>query len=271
MKKTIIITGTKGFIGSNLKKELEDKFTIIEINENIFKEVNWKESLSINFWQDIECVFHVGACSDTLETNVNYMMTLNYEFTKHLTLLCKTKKTPLIYSSSAANYGINNEYPSNLYGWSKYVAEDFVISNGGVALRYFNVYGPGEEHKGKMSSIAFQSYIKNKNNIDVSLFPNKPKRDFVYIKDIIDANIFAFKNFNNIKEKYYEVGSGVARTFEDVMNILKIPFNYTDKNLIPNGYQFFTESNKIKWIPNWTSKWTLELGLEDYKNYLNKH
>ena len=107
----------------------QDKFTIIEINENIFKEVNWKESLSINFWQDIECVFHVGACSDTLETNVNYMMTLNYEFTKHLTLLCKTKKTPLIYSSSAANYGINNEYPSNLYGWSKYVAEDFVISN----------------------------------------------------------------------------------------------------------------------------------------------
>lgn len=270
MKKTIIITGTNGFIGSNLKKELIDNFKIIEINEDIFNTVNWKDSLSIHFWQDIDCVYHVGACSNTLETDVNYMMKLNYEFTKHITLLCKTKNIPLIYSSSAANYGTNNEHPSNLYGWSKYVAEDFVISNGGIALRYFNVYGPGEEHKGVMSSIAYQSYIKHKNNNEVSLFPNKPKRDFVYVKDIIDANIFASLNVNSLKGKYYEVGSGTARTFEDVMNILEIPFTYLDKSIIPKGYQFFTESNKLKWMPNWKSKWNLEVGLEDYKNYLDK-
>jgi ADP-L-glycero-D-manno-heptose 6-epimerase len=110
----IIITGTKGFIGSNLKKELEGKYEIIEINEGVFQNTSWKDEVSKHFWLDIQAVFHVGACSDTLETNVNYMMLVNYEFTKHLMDLCKSKKVPMIYSSSAANYGINNEYPSNL-------------------------------------------------------------------------------------------------------------------------------------------------------------
>ena len=165
----IIITGTKGFIGSNLKKELEGKYEIIEINEDIFQNISWKEEVSKHFWLDIKGVFHVGACSDTLETNVNYMMLVNYEFTKHITNLCESKNIPIIYSSSAANYGTNNEYPSNLYGWSKYVAEDYVIGNGGIGLRYFNVYGPGEQNKGKMASVAFQMNEKhNNNNFNVS-------------------------------------------------------------------------------------------------------
>jgi ADP-L-glycero-D-manno-heptose 6-epimerase len=268
MKKTIIITGTKGFIGSNLKKELEDKFTIIEINENIFKEVNWKESLSINFWQDIECVFHVGACSDTLETNVNYMMLVNYEFTKHIMGLCKSKNIPMVYSSSAANYGTNNLYPANLYGWSKYVAEQYVIKNNGIALRYFNVYGPNEHNKGKMSSLAYQSYIKHKNHEDIKLFPNKPKRDFVYIKDIVSANIFAFDNFNKNQGNYYEVGSGTANTFESVLDFMGIPYTYTDENLIPNGYQFFTQSDNTLWMKGWTPQFQLEQGIKNYKIYL---
>ena len=71
---------------------------------------------------------------------------------------------PIIYSSSAANYGINNRYPSNLYGWSKYAAECYVVANGGIALRYFNVYGPGEEFKGNMASVAYQAYKTNKQN-----------------------------------------------------------------------------------------------------------
>ena len=118
---TIIITGTKGFIGSNLKRELENTYEILEFNEDVFRG-DWRESVSSAFWLDIKCVFHVGACSDTLETDVNYMMTLNFEFTRHLSDLCKSKGVPLIYSSSAANYGINNLNPSNLYGWSKYAA-----------------------------------------------------------------------------------------------------------------------------------------------------
>jgi ADP-L-glycero-D-manno-heptose 6-epimerase len=109
----------------------------------------------------VEGIFHVGACSNTLETDVNYMMTRNYESTKIISDFCSENDIPLIYSSSAANYGNNQEFPSNLYGWSKYVAEQHVIQNGGVALRYFNVYGPGEEHKGKMSSVAYQMMMKH--------------------------------------------------------------------------------------------------------------
>lgn len=262
--KKIIITGTKGFIGSNLKKELENKFEIIEINEDVFKNTSWKDEVSKHFWLDITAVFHVGACSDTLETDVNYMMLLNYEFTKHLTILCKSKNIPIIYSSSAANYGTNNEHPSNLYGWSKYVAEDYITSNGGIGLRYFNVYGPGEQNKGKMASVAFQMKQKYMNNENINLFPKKPKRDFVYVKDVVSANIHAFENYNDLKGKYYEVGSGTARPFEDVMNIMNIPYQYHDKSLIPNGYQFYTCSDKKKWMFNWVSKWSLEDGLKDY-------
>ena len=264
----IIITGTKGFIGSNLKKELEGKYEIIEINEDIFQNISWKEEVSKHFWLDIKGVFHVGACSDTLETNVNYMMLVNYEFTKHITNLCESKNIPIIYSSSAANYGINNEYPSNLYGWSKYVAEDYVIKNGGIRLRYFNVYGPGEQNKGKMASVAFQMNEKHNNHEEIKLFPKKPKRDFVYVKDVISANIHAFENYKTLSGKYYEVGSGTARMFEDVMKTMNIPFEYHEETLIPKGYQFYTCSNKIKWMKGWESKWTLENGLKDYFNLM---
>ncbi len=266
--KKIIITGTKGFIGSNLKKELESKYEIIEINENIFKNVSWKEEVSKYFWLEISAVFHVGACSDTLETEVNHMMLLNYEFTKHIMNLCSTKNIPMIYSSSAANYGTNNEYPSNLYGWSKYVAEDYVTSNGGIGLRYFNVYGPGEEYKGRMSSVAYQMFIKNKNNEEIKLFPKKPKRDFVYVKDVVSANIHAFENYKKLNGKYYEVGSGNARTFEDKLNIMGYNFTYHSDGIIPKGYQFYTCSDKNKWMNGWKSKWSLEDGINDYLKYL---
>jgi len=266
--KKVIITGTKGFIGSNLMKSLDLAFDIIEINEDIFNSVSWKDELTKHFWLDIHAVFHVGACSDTLETDVNYMMLLNYEFTKHLTDLCSVKKIPIIYSSSAANYGINNDYPSNLYGWSKYVAEDYVISKGGIALRYFNVYGPGEEKKGRMSSVAYQMFIKNKNKEEIKLFPKKPTRDFVYIKDVIESNLFALEHFNDLNGKYYEVGSGESRLFEDVLNIMGIDFSYHNDNIIPEGYQFYTCSDKSKWMSNWLPKCNLEKGINDYKKYL---
>ena len=262
--KKIIVTGTKGFIGSNLKSSLLGKYEILEINEDVFKNPDWREEVSKHFWLDIEAVFHVGACSNTLEQDVNYIMLVNYEFTKHLMSLCKTKGVPMIYSSSAANYGERGENPSNLYGWSKYTAEDYVISNGGIALRYFNVYGPGEENKGSMASVAFQMTQNYKEGKEIKLFPKKPKRDFVYIKDIISANLYAFENFNSLSGKYYEVGSGESRTFEDVLNILGIPFEYHSPNDIPKGYQFYTQSLKTKWMKGWKSEWNLERGLKDY-------
>jgi len=263
--KNILITGTQGFIGSNLLFELSDRFRISEINEDIFNNENWVNKLTTTLDEIIpDVIFHVGACSDTLETDVNYMMTRNFEFTKILSEYCLDNDVKLIYSSSAANYGTNGLYPSNLYGWSKYVAEQCVIQNGGVALRYFNVYGPGEEHKGRMASVAYQMMKKIKDGEDVKLFPGNPKRDFVYVKDVISANIFAYENFDDLQYSYYDVGYGEARSFEDVMDTLGIPYTYHNEKDIPVGYQFFTQCDFKKWMPGWRPKYTLEGGLQDY-------
>jgi ADP-L-glycero-D-manno-heptose 6-epimerase len=268
--KNFLVTGTNGFIGVNLKKELESLGHNVTPLDDEYITENWQQKLNeVLSSNNFHAIFHVGACSDTLESDVNYMMLRNYETTKHMMLWCHKNNVPFIFSSSAANYGINNLYPSNLYGWSKYIAEDYVISHGGIALRYFNVYGPGEEKKGKMSSVAYQSFVKSKNNDKVYLFPKNPKRDFVYIRDVIDANIFAYTNYDKLTGHYYEVGSGMANTFESVMNFMEIPFEYTDEHKIPQGYQFFTCSNSQKWMNGWVPQWNLERGIKNYKEYLN--
>ena len=269
MKDKILITGTHGFVGKNLVKILKDKYQIFTLNE-IDLQKDWNSILKNIFDQGIIGVFHVGACSDTLEQNVNYMMLLNYEVTKHITDLCKEYQVKLIYSSSAANYGVNNMYPSNLYGWSKYAGEGYVISNGGIALRYFNVYGPGEENKGKMASVAYQMFQTSQNNKPIKLFPGKPERDFVYINDVIDANIFALKHYNLYKGNWYEVGSGNARLFEDVVECLGLDYTYHPESVIPKGYQYYTCSDNNKWMGGWKPKYQLEDGIKDYLKYLVK-
>lgn len=266
----ILLTGSKGFIGQNLKIELiKQGFDVLEINEDIFLSKGWKVDLLLLLIRNKpEVIFHVGACSDTLEKDVNYMMTLNFEFTKILVDWSLQNDSKLIYSSSAASYGENNLYPSNLYGWSKYVAEQYVISNNGIGLRYFNVYGPKEEHKGKMASVAYQSYVKNMIGEECKLFPKKPTRDFVYVKDIVSANLYAFLNYDKLNRSYYDVGSGESRSFEDILNILGIPYTYYEEKMIPEGYQFFTCSDKNKWMTGWEPEYNLEKGLYDYEGYL---
>lgn len=264
-----LVTGSKGFIGQNLMDVIQNKFITLEMNEDIFKLPDWNNQLRlqlINFSPDV--IFHIGACSDTLEQNVNYMMELNFEFTKSLVDWSVQNNKKMIYSSSAANYGINNNYPSNLYGWSKYVAEQYVISNNGIALRYFNVYGAKEEHKGKMASVAYQFFQKKQTNEECKLFPLNPRRDFVYVRDVVHANIHAFENYFELNKKYYDVGSGEARSFEDVLNIMEIPFTYHEEDKIPNGYQFYTCSNKENWMKGWEPNYNLEKGLLEYKEYL---
>jgi ADP-L-glycero-D-manno-heptose 6-epimerase len=267
----VIITGSNGFIGKNLLNVINDKYDVLEINEDLFNELYWTKSFIStlsNFKPDI--IFHVGACSNTLEQDVNYMMTRNYESTRILSDYCFKNNCMMIYSSSAANYGTNNLHPSNLYGWSKYVAEKHVIKNGGIALRYFNVYGPYESEKGKMASVAYQMSLKYKNGEEIKLFPNKPLRDFVYIKDVISANLYALENYEKLKGNFYEVGSGESRTFEDVMNILEIPFTYFEENEIPKGYQFHTQSTPLNWMSDWKPIYNLEKGLKEYKKWINQ-
>jgi len=265
----ILITGTYGFIGKNILNKFKN-YNILEINEDIFLHKTWEKKLvsKLNKFKPT-VIFHVGACSNTLETNINHIMEMNFQFTKILVDWSNINNSKLIYSSSAANYGINKSYPSNLYGWSKYTAEQYVISNNYVALRYFNVYGPGEENKGLMASMIYQSYNKHINNKIVELFPQKPTRDFVYIEDVVNANLHALNNYEKCCGKYFEVGSGESKSFEKILEFMKINYIYTDIKKIPVGYQFYTISNKSKWMPDWKPKFKLEDGLSEYIKYLN--
>ena len=139
-----------------------------------------------------------------------------------------------------------------------------MISKGGIALRYFNVYGPGEHNKGRMASVAYQMDQKFKSGDSINLFPGKPTRDFVYVKDVVSANVHALEDYSSLRGNYYEVGSGESRPFEDVLGSLGIPFTYHPEESIPEGYQFFTMSDSTKWMPGWSPKWNLERGLSDY-------
>ena len=266
-----LITGSKGFIGKNLLCKLSGaNFETRDIDLDDFYPAGWMDKLEnilLRFHPDV--IFHVGACSNTLETDVNYIMEVNYECTKLLCDWAKKNKKKIIYSSSAANYGQGN-YPSNLYGWSKYVAEGYVVSNGGVGLRYFNVYGPGEEHKGRMSSVALQMFTKRLNSEEISLFPGIPTRDFVFIDDVVEANLFALTKYESLYGDWYDIGSYDSRSFEDVLISMGITnWSYTKEEDVPKGYQYFTLARKS--MPGWKPKFTLEEGIKEYVKYLESH
>lgn len=267
---TVLVTGSKGFIGRRLVSALREiGFTVETLDDEYFAEKDWHSALHSRLeLKHPECIFHVGACSDTLEQDVQHMMTRNFESTKIISDWCLRNNSALIYSSSAANYGIHGSYPANLYGWSKYVGEQYVIKSQGIALRYFNVFGPGEEDKGKMSSFIYQAFVKNLNSSQVLLFPNEPRRDFVYIEDVVSANIHAFTNYGSLKKEFYEVSTGVASTFEEMLQHFGIQFTYADESTIPEGYQFYTCGNKDRWMYGWSPKYSLTQGLRTYQEYL---
>jgi ADP-L-glycero-D-manno-heptose 6-epimerase len=268
--KTVFVTGGRGFIGNRLINALKNiDFEVESIDDEYFSEPNWREILESKLEiANPAGVFHVGACADTLEQDVQFMMIRNFESTKVISDWCLRKNTPLIYSSSAANYGVNGQFPSNLYGWSKYVSEQYVVKNHGIALRYFNVYGPGEEAKGNMSSFIYQAFLKNIDGSKVLLFPKKPKRDFVYIEDVVLANIYSFRNYDRLRKDFYEVSTGVSSTFEEMLVSFEIEFEYADANSIPKGYQFYTCGDMTKWMEGWSPKYNLSQGLMDYREYL---
>jgi len=265
-----LITGYKGFIGKNLSKELNRlSYNLLGIEKDVVKHYLDNESILENMIKDSDIIFHVGAISDTSEQDYNEMLYYNYHFTKKLVDLSEKLKVKIIYSSSASVYGNGgvNDVPNNIYAWSKLMAEDYgrrTYPEGFVSLRYFNVYGPHEEHKlaKGMCSVGYKAWKCG----NQKLFPKKPARDFVYVKDVVSANIAAIE----VEAGIYEVGTGNARTFEDFLdNMGRVPYTYTDELAIPEWYQYFTEANSSNWLPNWEPKYNLEAGCADYLMYLN--
>lgn len=271
MKKALI-TGGRGFIGRNLISAFSKKFPseIETFSEEIFERNNWFDWIKF-FLTDVKpsVVFHVGACSDTQEKDSQLMFERNFEVTKLLVDWCRLHNVPLIYSSSAASYGTNGMFPSNLYGWSKYVAEQYVASNWGISLRYFNVFGPGEEDKGRMASIFFQAHSLKKRGKVIGIFPGKPRRDFVFIDEIIHANLYAFEMFTKFNCKVFEVGTGVAHSFEEGLEYLGFTYFYLPQSQIPTGYQSLTQADSKNFLPGWAPSIGFFEGLTRYEKYLN--
>ena len=263
----VLVTGHMGFVGQNLYEHLQ---TLENIDTVYTTDVPWN-------WEDIEekvkkasIIFHQGAITDTLNTNLHEMMEHNYNFSVKLFDLVYKYRKRVIFASSAGCYDKEGKEGSPLatsYAWSKYAAEKYgriLLKNQFVGLRYFNVYGPHEEHKGKMASMIYQIY---KNKSGVKLFPCSPQRDFVYVKDVVRANIHAaFSDMGGV----FDVGSGTPRLFEDICDIMNIPWSYYKEEEVPSFYQNFTQADSNKFFRNWGPHFTLETGIKDYMEYLNE-
>ena len=287
----IIVTGSNGFIGSNLirglnKKGYKDIIAVDDHSREDLKEnivhCNIREFIDIDDFlvmvqkeeidkKNISAIFHQGACSDTMEWDSEYLFKNNLLYSKELLNLALRSKCPLIYASSASVYGggeifvesLENESPINLYAYSKFKFDQLVrkeLSRSNtqiVGLRYFNVYGPNEQHKGKMASVAYHLHNQLKDGDKIKLFKGsdgyddgEQRRDFIYVEDVIKVNIWFFENREI--SGVFNVGTGRSQTFNDVAKSV-IDWNKKGKieyipfpEALKGAYQSFTEADVKK-------------------------
>lgn len=253
----IVVTGAAGFIGSNIIQGLNargiddiiavddltqgDKFrnlADLKIADYVDADVFYDAFAEGSFGR-VEAVFHEGACSDTMETDGKYMMNNNYTLSCGLFRACQQRGARLLYASSAATYGGSDtfrelpqfEKPLNVYGWSKLLFDQRMRRELGnrfentphqvAGFRYFNVYGPREQHKGRMASVAFHQFNQFKADGKVRLFgeyggygAGQQSRDFVYVDDVVAVNLWFLDHPE--KSGIFNLGSGVAQPFNDV-------------------------------------------------------
>lgn len=286
----IIVTGGAGFIGSNLVKTLNERGrSDILIVDNLGNSAKYKNLIGLHykdyvhkekFFADVEksisdhdakidVIFHEGACSDTMEYNVNYMMNNNYETSKALLKYCANNEIPLIYASSASTYGSGKngfregdecEDALNPYAFSKLSFDRYLrqvlpnIKSKVVGLKYFNVYGPQEAHKGKMASIFYQLYNQIKAEGIAKLFKGtagyadgEQRRDFVYVKDVVNVNLWAFES--DVKSGVYNCGTGQAHSYNeaakaviDALGTGRIEYRDFPETLV-GKYQSYTQAD----------------------------
>jgi ADP-L-glycero-D-manno-heptose 6-epimerase len=253
----VVVTGAAGFIGSNLVKGLNargiddiiavddltqgDKFrNLADLRIADYVDVDmFYDLFAEGYFGKVDTVFHEGACSDTMETDGKYMMDNNYTLSCGLFNACQERGSRLLYASSAATYGGSDtfrespefERPLNVYGYSKLLfdqrmrrecGKDFRKTKRQVAgFRYFNVYGPREQHKGRMASVAFHQFNQFRAEGKVNLFgeyggyaAGEQKRDFVFIDDVVAVNLWFFDHPD--KSGIFNLGTGRAQPFNDV-------------------------------------------------------
>lgn len=327
-QNSIIVTGAAGFIGSCMVEFLNSKgfenLILVDDFEVESKLENWKSkkySQLINRkqlfeWLKIEqptvnAVIHLGARTDTTEFNYAIHEELNLEYSKDIWHYCVKANIPMIYASSAATYGdgdlgYNDDHqspfhltPLNPYGISKNEFDKWAITQENhppqwSGLKFFNIYGPNEYHKGRMASVIFHSFNQIQNGGLVKLFKShrsdykngEQLRDFVYVKDLTKVifwmlGVMTDKTWIEDKNGLYNLGTGKARSFYDLaaatfrgldltpsIDFVDMPEDIRDK------YQYFTEANmnKLKAAGYSAPFYTLEQGVDDYvRNYLSKN
>ena len=297
-KKKYLVTGGAGFIGSNIAKTLEAQGHEVTVLDDFSKNGHFKNligfkgdvitcDLFTNVPHDMyfDAIFHEAAITDTTVMDQKVMMEQNVEAFKNLLEFAADNDIKkVVYASSAATYGngpvpnieTQPTHPENVYGFSKVimdnVARQFAEDNNDmkiIGLRYFNVYGPGEYHKGKMASMVYQLYNQMKAGQRPRVFKHgEQQRDFVYVKDIVKINLCALKNGK--ETGVFNAATGVPRDYNDIIACLNKELGTKlEPEYIDNPYPFFqlktqADITKSKEKLGYEPDYTLEKGIADY-------